>query len=60
MKRLIWFTIINITAMLFLIASRIDSVNDTVDLILIGIAILLIIANLIRFFVERKKLNKFK
>ena len=60
MKKLIWFTLLNTSAMVLLIASRIGSEKDKIDWILAAIAFILIIVNLIHFFVERNKLNKLK
>ena len=60
MKKLIWFTLLNTSAMVLLIASRIGSEKDKIDWILTAIAFILIIVNLIHFFVERNKLNKLK
>ncbi len=59
MKKLIGFTILNITAMLFLIASRFTSETEGFDW-LIFIPVVLIVLTLIHFFVERNKLNKLK
>ncbi|WP_323787387.1 hypothetical protein [Psychroserpens sp.] len=60
MKKLIWFTLLNTSAMGLLIVSRVGSEKDNMDWVLIAIAFLLILVNLIHFFVERKKLNKLK
>ncbi|WP_033959646.1 hypothetical protein [Psychroserpens jangbogonensis] len=60
MKKLIWFTVLNTAAMVLLIASRIGSEKDRIDWVLIAIAFILIIVNLVHFFVERDKLNKLK
>ena len=59
MKKLIWFTVLNTTAMVLLIVSRFDSKNLGFDW-LIFIPAVLIVLTLVHFFVERKKLNKLK
>ncbi len=57
MKNLIWFTILNTTAMVLLIASRFASKSEGFDWF-IFISTVLIVLNLVHFFVERNKLNK--
>ncbi|WP_456438129.1 hypothetical protein [Psychroserpens sp.] len=59
MKKLIWFTILNTTSMVLLIASRITSDSKGFDW-LIFVPAVLIVLTLIHFFVERNKLNKLK
>ena len=59
MKKLIWFTILNTTSMVLLIASRFASESKGFDWF-IFIPSILIVLTLIHFFIERKKLNKLK
>lgn len=56
MKKLIWSTALNILAMLLVITSRDTSSNNKFDWIMAS-AIILIIVNIIIFFVEYKKLK---
>lgn len=58
MKKLIWFTIIMCLSQGLMILSQTQSENGNNWIIMVGV--LIIIAILIHFFVEYKKLNKLK
>jgi len=58
MKKLIWFTVLMTLGQGFMIWPQILSDNSNNGVIVIGI--LFIIAFLIHFFIEYKKLNKLK
>ena len=55
-KYLFWPTILNIVVMLLLIVSRYRLSNNKFDWV-IALAIILIIVNIVMFFVEYKKLK---
>lgn len=58
MKKLIWFTVLLSLSMIFLIASRLISGNGFDWLALFPM--IMLVAIIIRFFIEYKKLNKLK
>ena len=56
MKKLVWPTLLNILVMLLVIVSRYPLSNNKFDWV-IALAIILIIVNIVMFFVEYKKLK---
>ena len=58
MKKLVWFTVLNILSLGLMIFSQLAP-NKGFNWI-IAVGILLILATVIHFFVEYKKLNKLK
>ncbi len=58
MKKLVWFTVLMITSQLFMIISQFLSDKGNNWIVIIGS--LIIVALIINFFLEYKKLNKLK
>ena len=58
MKKLVWFTVLMVTSQLFMIIFQFLSDKGNKWIVIIGS--LIIVALIINFFVEYKKLNKLK